>query len=320
LWQAALIVVLLLATALQLFVPEAAFALTWPLLAAACIAAVRFGSSDDRPAVTVFAVVAAVVVLAQTAMSGASIFTAVGVDMPVVMMLPLLSVLPVLLLLPGDGRHSLWTHAVVIAAGVVLFGYGRLAPPTAERPSPSMVRHAQDLDSGKAYRVAGFDTLDDWTRAALGGGKPRFEPLPWTGTTRWRWAPVKAASVPLSTIAVRREGGHLLVAVKAAPGAYLALLEIRPTARLTHGAVDDRALKGDLKSGKWNQMRFYAPGAEGFAWGFDAPAHGKLEIRLTTTYLDWPKDAPPLPAMPANRMAFGTSGGTQTITGRSWRW
>jgi hypothetical protein len=24
--------------------------------------------------------------------------------------------------------------------------------------------------------------------------------------------------------------------------------------------------------------------------------------------------------MPANRMAFGTSGGTQTITGRTWQW
>ena len=320
LWQAALIVVLLLATALQLFVPEAAFALTWPLLAAALVAAVRFGSSDGHPAVAVFAVVAAFVVAAQAAVSGAAIFTAVGVDMPVTMMLPLLAALPVLLLLPGQVRHSLWTHAVVIAAGVALFGYGRLAPPTAEQPSPGMVRHVQDLDNGKAYRVAGFDTLDEWTRAALGDGKPRFEPLPWTGTTRWWWTPVKAATVPLSTIDVRSEGSRLLVAVKAAPGAYLARLEVRPAERLTHGAVDGRALKGDLKPGEWNQMRFYAPGPEGFAWGFDAPAHGKLEIRLTTTYLDWPKDAPPLPAMPANRMAFGTSGGTQTITGRTWQW
>jgi hypothetical protein len=63
----------------------------------------------------------------------------------------------------------------------------------------------------------------------------------------------------------------------------------------------------------------FAPG-EGFTFSYAAPAHGKIDLRLTTTHLSWPQDTAPLPPIPPERMAFGTSGSTQTVTQKKWSW
>ena len=317
LWQTMLLLLLLLAGLAQTFLPEAAFMLVWPLLVASLVAAVRFGLCRGAYGLplTVVTVLAALIVFAQTAYVGAFLFTAVGVDLPAVLVLPLLSVVPLLLLLSDSRPLPRWTHAVVIAAGMALFAYGRLAPPTPERPSPSIVRYVRDLDGGKAYQVAAFDALDPWAKAAL--GSPRFSALPWSDGVKYWWAPAKLATVPPSSLAIERDGAQLRIRVGTAPGVFSAVVAIRSSEALAPSRFDGAKIEALPVGGK-HDVRYFAPSPGDHIWVLDAPRRGSIDVKLTTT-LDWPKDAAKLPPMPADRMAFGTSGGTQTVLKRTWR-
>jgi hypothetical protein len=306
---------LLVAGLAQAFMPDVAFMLVWPVLAAALIAAVRFGvyrGKDSLPA-TALAVVVALPVLAQAVCAGVALFTAVGVDAPAALVVVLLPVVPLLLLLPQSKPLPLWTHVVVVAAGAALFAYGRFAPPTAERPQPSLVRHVQDLDSGKAWRVAYLNVLDPWTKAAL--GSPRQEALPRSNWKVWL-APVKPATVPASHLKIEREGSQVRISVTVEPGAYSAVLSVRSSEPLAASTLEGEKIAA-LKPDAWQDVHYYAP--ERFTWVLEAPRGGEIEVKLNTIYLDWPKDAAKLPPMPASQMAFGISSSTETVTRRTWR-
>ena len=311
-WRCVLIVLLLFSTVAQIFAPEAAFVLVWPLLAAAIVAATRLSLWRGHPGGVVLAVIAALLVVAQGAGSAIGLFTAVGVDMPIILVLPLFAVLPALLLLPGTRRLPHGAHGLVILAGAVLFAFGRFAPPTPTHPVPSVVRHVQDLDGGKAYRVASFSRLDAWSKAALGA--PRLEPLPWSDGRKLWWSPVKPASVPPSALAVRRDGAHLVVTANPSPGAFAMVLSVRTTLPRTLRTSDGVKLLA-LTPGVWSDVRFFAP--QGTVLFLDG--RGPVAFKLVTTYLDWPKDASKLPAKPDGVMAFGTSGGTDSVLRRSWK-
>ncbi|HEY0282212.1 MAG TPA: M20/M25/M40 family metallo-hydrolase [Rhizomicrobium sp.] len=318
LWQTMLLLLLLLAGAAQAFLPEAAFTLVWPLLVTALVAAFRFGlyrGANGLPSAAV-ATLAALIVFSQTAYSAAFLFTAVGVDIPVVLAMPLLSIVPLLLLLADSKPLPLWTHAVVIAAGVALFAYGRLAAPTPERPGPSFVRYVRDLDDGKAYRVAAFNALDPWTEAAL--GSPRFSALPWSNGAKSWWAPAEPAGVPPSSLAIERDGAQLRIRVRTPPGAFSAAVALRSSEALGPSSFDGMKIAA-LTAGGGHEVRYFAPAPGDHIWVLEAPRRGSIDVKLTTTYLDWPKDVAKLPPMPADRMAFGTSGGTQTVLRRTWR-
>jgi hypothetical protein len=318
LWQTLLLLQLIFAGVLQAFVPEAAFVLTWPLLLAAVAAAIRFGLYRGAAGLipSAVAALAGLIVVAMSASSAAALFTAVGVDYPLILILPLIAALPVLLLQPGSKPLPLWTHAVAILLGVVLFAYGRLAPPTPERPAPTIVRHVEDLDSGKAYRIAAFDVLDPWAKAVLGA--PRYSAMPWSDGVEYWWAPAEAAAVPTSDLTVARKGDKLEIAIKTAPGAYSAVLAIRTSEALAESSLDGVKIPA-LKAGDRYTIQYFSPNPNGNAWMLPASRKGVIDVKLTTTYLDWPAGAAIPPPMPADYMAFGTSGGTVTIRRISWR-
>lgn len=318
LWQTLSQFLLLAAALAQSFEPEIAFMLVWPLLAAALVAALRFGvyRGKDNLLATLISATVALVILAQTACAFVSLFTAVGVDMPAAVMLILLPAVPLLLLLPQSKPMPLWTPAVVVAAGAMFFAYGTYASPTAERPQPSLVRHVQDLDSGKAWRVAYLNSLDPWTKAALGA--PRQEALPWSEGWKVWLAPTKAVAVPSSNLTIEREGGHLKIRVKTAPGAYSAVLSLRASEPLPASTLDGEKIAA-LNANAWQDLHYYSPGQGDFTRVIDAPTRGTVEAKLNTIYLDWPKDAAKLPPMPASQMAFEISNSTETVTRRTWR-
>lgn len=316
LWHCVLLVLVLLTGVTQAFVPEAAFMLAWPFLVAALVAAVRVSLEDGHWAGGLLALLAAVLVAAFTATSAIFLFTAIGVDMPVTLVLPLLCTVAIFLLLPGAHRVPLSTHGLIVFAGFACFAYARFAPPTPDRPAPAIVQHVQDLDSGKAFRVTEFKKLDPWTETAL--GKARYDTLPWSGEQKSWWAPAKPANVPPSSLTIRRDGARLLISAKNSPGAYVVILESYATESLQHSTLDGAALAAPAP-GQWNQIRVYAPDPNGMVWAVDAPKTSELKLRLRTVYFAWPKDAAPLPAMPANQMAFGLSGMTQTVQQRSWK-
>ncbi len=311
LWQVLLLLLLVLGTVAQALVPEAAFVLVWPVLIGGAMASVRFGISRGRGgAVSQFVcAVLALVQLAMTAAFAIAIFTALGVDLPVVLFLPVLTGLPILFLLP-TAKPGLSVPLVLVVAGVALFAYGRFAPPTAGRPGPTQVRYVKDLDSGKAYRVAYRGSLDSWAEHAL--GEPRNAPLPWTERKTW-WAPTAAADVPDTDVVLLREDGRLRIAVQPRPGASSVDVIVKSDSELAATSFD--GVK--LAPSKRQEFEIYAPGKDGFSWVIAAPT-GKVDVVVTTHYPNWPTGATPLPPLPKERMAFNGHATTETIKQRTW--
>lgn len=315
LWHSALILLLIFAGLAQALAPETAFVFAWPALVAAIVAFVRTHLPRGHWAGGLLAMTAAVLVVALGAFGAAFLFTAVGVDMPAAMILMIFPVMPALLLVPGPHRLPLWAHGAVLLAGAALFAFGRWAPPDTTHPAPSLVRFIQDLDSGKAYRVAGFPTLDAWSRAAL-GDTARHETLPWSSGRKLWWTEVQPVGVPPSRIDIRRDGARVVITVKPSAGAYEAALQIRPAQNLENVQLDGRTLHHAIAANSHSDIHVYAPDPRGFTLSFVPHGRGKIDLTLFTTYFAWPQSATPLPPMPQGLMAFGTSGSTQTIMRR----
>jgi hypothetical protein len=316
-WQMLLLAQLALAAAAQALVPEAAFAMVWGVLIAGVIGALRFGlwRGKSSPLVLTVSAALALIVVAQTAMATIALFTAMGADMPALMVIPMASAIPVLLLLPQTKRLPLWPHTAVFAVGVVLFAFGRFAPPTPSHPQPVLVRYVKDLDSGKAYRVAYLNALDRWTESAL--GKPRQETLPWTGDWKVWWGPAEAVNVPDTDVTVQRDGDKLRISVAPQPGAFSAVVSVRADEGLAASTFLDAEIPA-IKPGAWHDIRYYVPGRDGFSWVVAAPKKGKVEVKVNTLYQAWPKDVAPLPPLPPERMAFGNTAATETVKRRIW--
>ncbi|GAA0574953.1 M20/M25/M40 family metallo-hydrolase [Rhizomicrobium electricum] len=313
LWQVLLLLLLVLGTLAQALVPEAAFMLVWPVLIGGAMASVRFGIARGRGGAISQGVCVglALVHLAMTAAAAIALFTALGVDLPVVLMMPLLTGLPILLLLPtAKPQRSL--PLVIVVAGVALFAYGRFAAPKPAHPAPTQVRYVKDLDTGKAYRVAYAGTLDPWAQKAL--GEARNAPLPWAGGRTVWWAPADAANVPDTDVVLLRDGGRLRIAVQPRPGALSVAVTVKSEIPLAASTFD--GLK--LASGTRQEFDIHAPGKDGFSWAVDAPKSGKVEVVVTTRYPEWPAGATPLPALPKERMAFAGHGWTETVKQRTW--
>jgi hypothetical protein len=305
-WQVLLVLLLLLGAAAQALVPEAAFALAWPALIGGAMACVRFGWRRAGIVPLIVCSALALVQLAMTIATGIALFTAVGVDLPVVLVLPLLTGLPVLLLLPQE-KSSRWAPLAIVAVGVVLFAYGRFAGPTAERPAPSQVRYVKDLDNGKAYRVSFLGAVFD---------EPNHSPLPWTGGREVWWAPVDAVNAPDTDVVMLREGGKLRIAVQPRSGAFSLLVTVKSATGLAASSFEGDAIS-PIKAGVAHELRYYAPGPEGLSWLVEAPK-GKVEVKVVTLYPRWPADAAPLPPLPNERMAFGNHAATETVKRRVW--
>jgi hypothetical protein len=296
-WQVLLILLSVASFAAQLLVAEAAFIFTWPVLIAGVMATLRYGilGGRDNTLSTLVCGALALVQLAMTIMDAMALFTAVGVDLPAVLMLPLLTALPVFLLLPQE-RPSTAVPVLLALAGLVLFAVGRFAGPSAAHPAPVTVRYVQDLDTTQAYRVAYFKVIDPWTEQALGA--PREALLPWSENVKYWWAPAPSIAVPDTDVVILREGDKLRVAAQPRSGASLMTLQIR-----RDGASD-------------HEYRIYAPDREGFS--VVLPVTGRINVTVKTLYRVWPRAAQPLPSLPPAYMAFNDHAATVTVKRRSW--
>ncbi len=317
LWQVLLLLLVVLGGVAEVLVPEAAFVLVWPVLVGGVMATVRFGIYRGRDSFVSIVICTglALVFLAMTISLGAAMFTALGVEWPAVMILPLVTGLPILLLLPQSRKSSTWVPLTITAAGALLFVYGRFAAPTADRPAPTLVRYVKDLDSGKAYRVAYLNALDPWTQEAL--GKPRQNALPWGNGGKVWWAPADAVNVADTDVILQRSGASLGIFVAPRPGAYSVVVSLRSDDKLAAFTFDGVKVSA-AAAGTSYDIRYYAPGRDGFSWIVDAPQKGKVEVKVTTLYQAWPRDAAPLPPLPSERMAFGNSAATETVKRRVW--
>jgi hypothetical protein len=318
LWRGSLLLGLILGIVLQAVVPEATPHFVWPLLLASC--AYAFGRTrfaQWSPALT-----AAVAVLATgwLGVFGNLLFLGLGIDLPAVIALPVLALLPCLMpLLAASGEEKPAVAAVLLLLGAGSFAFAGLAPPTAERPAPSIVLHVQNLDSGKAWRVAGLASLDPWSKAALSASGPiAHAPLPEMFDDPVWAAPARPAKMPRPDLKITRENGHLTIRAGAGQQVYALRLMLRSTEALTSLAIDGRPLRDVVPAGRWVLIDDYL--AEGLRWELTAPAHAKIETRLRVTREGWPADAAKLPPMPNNYMPAYTSGYSQGFVSAAAAW
>lgn len=316
-WQVWLLVSVVLAGIEQALLPEGAFAAVWPTLAAGVIAIVRFkifrGSDGVKP--TLVAMVIALVFVAQAIDAAIGLFTALGVDLPVVTAIAFVNVVPLILLIPGKAVPRIVPVGVALG-GLGVFALGALLPLTAKTPAPSLIRYVGDLDSGKAYVVDYLNSGDRWTKQALGAA--RFAALPWTRGRKYWWSPTSPVAVPKTALSIVRDGNDLVVKAKPAPGAYLLRLSLQADAGLAESRFENRTV-APIAAGTWKDARYYVPMGEAVTWRLKAPRSGRVQVQAQTLYPGWPAAVPALAPFPPNKMVFNNSRATETMTRAVWQ-
>jgi len=318
--RGSLILGLLLGIVLQALAPEATPLFVWPLLAAS----VAFAVSRTRFAKPARALTAAVAVLAVgwLGVFGNLVFLGLGIDLPAVIVLPVLALLPCLmplLAVSGEEKAAPAAAALLLVLGAGSLAYARLAPPTAERPEPSLVMHVQNLDSGKAWRMAGFKTLDPWSDAALKSSGPvAYAPLQGIGDEPVWAAPAPPAKLPPSVLRIVRENGRLTLHAETGKTTYALRLMLRSSVPLQSLAVGGKALHDTVPAGGWVAIDGYH--TAGYDWVLAAPAHARIEARLRVMQDRWPAEAEALPPVPQTVMPVYTSGYSLAFTSAKTEW
>jgi hypothetical protein len=324
-WTGVLATALLVAVGLQTAAAPTAFLVAWPLTIAAAMGAVSAMGSVRGTWLSLVLAVPAAVATAWVLSFAHGVF--LGLDL--VELLALFAWLSALTLWPlaqieGEARAD---HRLV-ALAVILLGFGvtaavRLIPPWSERhPRATYVTYVQDLDSGKASRVALLPDLSPWSEGVLkaDGGAVSQRDMPLMSRRPvWRAdAPPVAVAGPVLTL-TRDPGGALQLAVVPPPGARSVFIDIRSKEGLTDTTINGRPTPLFDKPGQWTRLGFVAV-PQGFTVGFRAAGAGEIETRYLVQTAGWPAQATPLPPRDAKTMAFDMSDSTTATGSRRFTW
>jgi len=307
------------AVALQVLAPTAAFIVQWPVAAAAVLAAALGLRPADSPARAVIALVTAVLALAWLG----AFFHALlqGMDVPELPVLTAWLGAAILwpLAWPGEARAHLATGAALLVAGLAIaLGLGLTSPWSARHPRASEPVFLVDQTAGQAWR-ASLLRPDAWTRNALSaGGAPLAQrSVPGLPATVWA-ASVRPTPPRPSPLAVtRRPDGTIEVRVAGTPE-DLARLELRVSVPVTGAAINGEPVSILQKPGVW--ARLHWQGSQGLRVTFRPTGAGVVEARYALFHPGWPADAPPLPPMPPDEMAWDWAGSTVLAGSSATRW
>lgn len=320
-WAGVLATGLLVAVALQYAAPATAFLVGWPLTLAALAAALTTLAARRSLPVLVALTAAGVLGVSWLLAFGHGVYQ--GLDQPEV--LGVIVWLCALVLWPlaqpaEDQKGARMSAMALVLLGVVAVGVVRLDPPwTARHPQATHVAYYLDREQGRALRFSDAPALPAWTRRALSADGGAVERVKLPGLRRsevWaaRAAPV---AIPHGGVEFTRQpdGGYRLHI--AAPGARTVMLRLDTKAKLEKAALNGHPIKPPV--GGAARIMWEAP-AEGLILTFHAPSPGAIEIGYATVIDQWPADAKPLPARPADLMASGTSGATIVGGARKFTW
>ncbi|WP_312162324.1 M20/M25/M40 family metallo-hydrolase [Phenylobacterium sp.] len=319
-WAGVLASGLLAAAALQVAAPPTAFLAAWPLALAALAAALTaLGVRRTLPFLALLALAGALGLSWLLAFAH-GIYQ--GLDQPemaaAVVWLAALLLWP--LAQPGEGQKGARMAAMaVILLGAFAVGVVRLDPPwTARHPQATHI--AYYVEPGRALRISDAPGLPDWTRGVLAadGGKVEKIKLPaLRRSALWAAKAAPVATPPASAEFARQPDGSYRLHIAPPPGARTIMLRLDAKARLEDAALNGLPI-GPLAGGT-ARIAWEAP-TEGLALTFRAPSPGAIEVAYSTVIDQWPADAKPLPARPADIMAFGTSDATIVGGARRFTW
>lgn len=320
-WAGVLASGLLIAIALQVAAPTTAFLAAWPLALATLSAALTgLGAKRNLPVLAVLTI-AGILGLSWLLAFGHGIFQ--GLDQPE--LLAVITWLAAWTLWPlaqpaEDQKGARMAALAVMLLGVVAVGVVRLDPPWSERhPQVTHIAYHLDRETGRAHRFSDAPGLPDWTRGVLrlDGGTVEKTKLPGLRRSAVWAAKADPVAIPPGGVEFTRQpdGGYRLHV--AAPGARTLALRLDTTAKLEGAAINGHPIKppagGSVRIG-WEAQ------TEGLTLTFRAPSPGAIEVGYSATFDQWPAEAKPLPARPANLMAFGTSGATIVGGARRFTW
>lgn len=322
-WAGVMAAAFLVGCALQAMAPATAFLVAWPLVTAALVGALTALAARRNLPVLVVLALAGAVSIAWLLSFGHGVY--LGLDMPemlgAVVWLACLGLWPLAHALE-DQKGARVTAMAVVLLGVVAVAVVRFDPPWSARyPQATRVAYFVDPAAGRALLVSDLP-LTDWTRGALSaaGGKIEKVRLPALfGREIWA-ARAPMVETPASSADLQREadGAHRLTITPAA-GARSVSISISSPGSLTDATLNGRPIK--LKSGKdiVSRLGWDAPSGP-VILRFRAQGPGEVEVQHASTIEKWPAAARPLPALPADHMAFGDSGVTIVGGARRFTW
>ena len=323
-WTGVLLTAFVLAIGAQVAAAPTAFLIAWPLTIAAALGAISAMGSVRTGWMSLVLALPAAVALGWAMTYGHGIFQ--GLDM--VEALAAICWLAALLIWPlahgaPEGGDARLPALAAILLGFLVVAFIRYVPPWSERyPRATSVLYVQDLDSGKAQRIAKVPDLAPWAETALkaDGGTIGKQTIPVVSARPVWAAPAQAvaATAPQMTFA-RQPDGSLALTVIPPAGARDLALDIRSGQKLSDTTLAGRPLPLLDQQGQWTRLRFRAV-PQGVTVGFRSIAGGSLDVRYAAQTEDWPADAKPLPPHDAKLMGFDNSGSLAIVGARRFTW
>lgn len=323
-WAGVLLLGLAAATAAQLFAPQTAYVLAWPLTLGALSAAASDLAADRRRSR-----LAAMTVLAAAGMGWAMVHAhliAVVAGQPALLALPLFmaatTVWPLAQPAAGAPPERLTGRALLFAGAALALLVRLDAPWSPRHPQPSFVAYQLDQDAGRAWRVSHPELRSAWSDGVLRADGGPIAPL-----RHWAWdhpmsaAPARLSPAPAPLVAVARDpAGPLVMTVTPPPGVRMLTLQLKPDQPAHLSRAGAARADAELPAGRWTRLRWTAPPAEGLTLALDAPPSGSLQLRWAAEFDRWPAGVGAPPPPPADVMATGRSGMTLVTGSRRLAW
>lgn len=322
-WAGALLVALLLAVPIQIFAPGASFLLVWPLLVAGLVAAGTALGARRGVLSLVLIVGAAAVGIGWIGDFGHFLY--VGMDMVPLFTLPamLLALLIWPLAQPEEtARLGLVPGVLLLLAGLgITLSVRSNDPWTPRYPEITYVGYQMDQDTGRAWRFGLARDHANWVDPVLradGGVIARLDHWAWPVTMLAAPAPPLAQPAPL--IALQRGSGDRLDLGAIAPsGSRAMVLRIRSTVPGRIVAIGGAPVAIPLTPGKWSRV-VWSTAARPLDLTIRAAGPGKMDVRYSVSQPRWPAGVAPLPARPADVIAWDDSDSTFLVGTRAFVW
>lgn len=322
-WAGVLLLGLVLSIVLQAVFPAASYVLVWPLLVGAAGAAMTALSARRGILPMVLLVLLAAVALGWQ--GGISHFAFEAMDFMPLFGIQMVTAGLVLwpLAQPDNGaQKGLVVGMLLLLGGLTLTLFIRSDEPWSPRfPQVSQVGYLVDQDTGKAWRFAPATDKTSWTSQVLGaeGGEAGL-------MSHWLWrsphravaAPPVAEPSPQVSLSRQADGSLRLAAIPPA-GARTLALQVRTGVAAQATSLAGVPIALSLPAGRWVKLSWEAPG-NGLDLVIRPSGPGRVDVRYAAGLERWPAGVAPLPARPADVMAWGTSDSTVVVGTRAFSW
>ena len=326
LWGGSLLLALALGVTLQVVEPGVTPLIVWPLLLgsvmAITVSLLGKGDPSRSPGLIIVAVLAAPG-LAQVLAWGGFVFTAVGAAGPATNLVTLLAALPLAAPLFWTASRGPVGRVLAVLCGLAALGALSMLVigPNDRRPGLTQAFYLSDPGE-KLWMIGSRLDLNDWSRDVMKAGdtKPAKLSAPPLITGPLEGVRAKPADVPGPVVTAERIGNRLILRAIPSNSGETLIVQLKPSANLTHGRLNGREITFEAKAGQWTTLSYEAPPPEGITLALDAPDHGALETATAEIASGWPKAFWPLPPKPAHRMGWGWSDTTIAVSRLSATW